>query len=339
MFRPLTLIDLLRGRAQDQTEKTAYTFLRHEKSSNSALTYQDLDLRARAIGSHLKAHGGANARVMLFFPPGLEFVEAFFGCLYAGAVAVPVYSPRPGRTLARLEGIAENAQAAIALASSRAPFNPHDSEDLAALPWLQQMHWAEVEQISNDRAAEWVVPEAGADSLAYLQYTSGSTSSPKGVMMSHANIFHNATYLSNGFQYTPDSIAMFWLPHFHDLGLVAGILHPLFQGIPSYLLSPAGFLQQPVRWLDAISRLRVTHSASPNFGFDYCVRRITAEQRATLDLSSWQMVINGAEPIRAASTDAFTRTFEPHGFRETTFYPAYGLAEATLVVSGVRKAG
>ena len=142
MFRKLTLIELLRGRAQYQSDKTAYTFIRHEASANSLLTYNQLDERARAIAAYLRAQGGAGPRVMLFFPPGLEFVEAFFGCLYAGAVAVPVYAPRPGRTLARLEGIAENAQASIALATAKAPFNPKDAEELAGLPWLQKLHWA-----------------------------------------------------------------------------------------------------------------------------------------------------------------------------------------------------
>ena len=338
MFSSTTLIDLLQWRALHQPQQKAYTFLSGGDSADYELTYAELDQKARAIAALLQATGTANERVMLLFPPGLEFILSFFGCLYAGAIAIPVYPPRPGRTLSRLEAIADDADASVALTTANVLFKSK-AQDVPDLPTLQKMRWLAVDEIPDACVSEWVKPKLDVNSLAYLQYTSGSTSLPKGVMINHANVVHNANYLKEACHYTPDSISMVWLPHFHDLGLIAGILLPLEMGIHSYLMAPAAFLERPFRWLDAISRFSVTHTAAPNFAFDLCVRKITAEQRATLELSSWQVAINGAEPVRAESLDRFSRTFMSHGFRRTTFFPCYGLAEATLLVCGARAVG
>ena len=172
------------------------------------------------------------------------------------------------------------------------------------------------------------------DSLAYLQYTSGSTATPKGVMVTHGNVLHNSASIHQGFAHTPDSRALTWLPHFHDMGLIDGIIQPLYGGFPGILMSPVSFLQQPLRWLEAITRFQITHTGGPNFAYDLCVRRVNTEQRARLDLRSWRVAYNGAEPVRFETLQRFANEFRECGFRWEAFYPAYGLAEATLKVTG-----
>jgi acyl-CoA synthetase (AMP-forming)/AMP-acid ligase II len=320
-----TLIDLLRFRSLNEPTLTAYRFLAERETSS--ITYGALDLRARAVAALLQSRGLQRERVLLVYPPGLDFIAAFFGCLYAGAVAVPVSLPQTKRGLGRFQAIASDAQAAGALTTR---------QTLSRIERLQ-LEWLTFDDLSNDEAALWREPPANGEALAYLQYTSGSTSLPKGVMVTHANVLENSAYIQHGFAHGPQSVSLSWLPHFHDMGLVDGIIQPLYSGFTGLLMSPGALLQNPACWLQAISRYRVTHSGGPNFAYDLCVRRIDESQRAALDLSTWSVAYNGAEPVRHETLERFAAAFAPCGFRRQAFYPAYGLAEATLKVTGGRR--
>ena len=336
-----TLIKLLRWRAC-QPDQRAYTFLIDGEVEGSHLTYAELDCQARSIGALLQQYRARGERVLLLYPPGLEFIAAFCGCLYAGAIAIPAPPPdaaRLKRSLPRLQAIINDAQATLVLTTSHIlatvkdlRFSSKDATETQA-PEFQTMHWLATDQVPNELAAEWQEPILSSDTLAYLQYTSGSTSTPKGVMVSHGNLMHQSAYISRAWGYTSDSIAATWMPYFHDYGLIDGLIQPLYQGIPCFVMSPLTFIKRPIRWLQAISRYKVTHSQGPNFAYEHCVRRTTPEQYSNLDLSSWRTASNGAEPIRKETLERFVAAFEPFGFSASAFYPAYGLAEATLLVS------
>ncbi|HEX5715361.1 MAG TPA: amino acid adenylation domain-containing protein, partial [Thermoanaerobaculia bacterium] len=296
------------------------------------LTYAELDRQAREIGVALAGMGAAGERVVLLFPPGLEFISAFFGCLYAGAIAVPAYPPR-SRGLPRLRAIMEDARPRMVLTTGELLTKARAL--LGGLADLPPVSWLATESLV-ERAGEWRQPQIDGDTIAFLQYTSGSTSTPKGVMVSHANLLHNEEMIRRAFGQSEESVILGWLPLYHDMGLIGNVLQPLYVGAPCILMSPIAFLQQPLRWLAAISRYRATTSGGPNFAYELCVRKITEERRAGLDLSSWRVAFNGAEPVRAETLDRFAETFAPCGFHREAFYPCYGLAEATLFAAGGR---
>lgn len=328
-----TLVEVLRWRALEQPKQQAYTFIR-EIESDTYITYAELDCQARAIAALLQQYAARGERVLLLYPPGLEFIAAFYGCLYSGAIAIPAPPPdgaRLKRTLPRLRAIALDAQASLVLTTSRILST---IEDLRAQDsQLQAMRWIATETINCELATEWQELAVNSDTLAYLQYTSGSTSTPKGVMVSHKNLMHHSAYISQAWGYTSDSIAATWMPYFHDYGLIDGLIQPLYKGIPCFVMSPLTFVKRPLRWLQTISQYKVTHSQGPNFAYEHCVRRTNPEQYAELDLSSWRTASNGAEPVRKETLERFVETFQPYGFQWSAFYPAYGLAEATLLVS------
>ncbi len=331
-----TLVELLRGRALHQPDQRAYTFLVDGETEEVHLTYGELDLQARTIGALLQSLGANGERVLLLYPPGLEYIAAFFGCLYAGVAVVPAYPPRPNRPMTRLQAIVADAEARVVLTTTHILSNME--RWFAHAPELQALRWLATDNIASDMVEEWRDPAVNSDMLAFLQYTSGSTAASRGVMLTHANLLHNLALIRRQFGLTSDSRGMIWLPPYHDMGLIGGLLEPLYGGAPVTLMSPIIFLQRPFRWLQAISRSRATHSGGPNFAYDLCIRKITPEQRATLDLSCWEVAFNGAEPIRAETLERFAATFEPCGFCRVAFYPTYGLAEATLIVTGGLKA-
>ena len=312
------------------TRQQAYTFLVDGDAEAVHLTYAELDCQARAIGAYLQCLGVPGGRALLLYPPGLEYIAAFFGCLYAGVVAVPVYPPRQ-RTLPRLLAILADAQAQVILTTTAIQSTV---ELLDQVPAVRQVHWLVTDSNTDSRAESWRMPVVTADTLALLQYTSGSTGTSKGVMLSHGHLLHNQRLIQQAMGQTEHSIVCGWLPLYHDMGLIGNVFQPLFVGAPCILMSPIHFLQQPWRWLQAISRFHATTSGGPNFAYDLCVRKTTPEQRATLDLSSWRVAFNGAEPIHADTLERFAVAFEPCGFRREAFYPCYGLAEATLLVAG-----
>jgi acyl-CoA synthetase (AMP-forming)/AMP-acid ligase II len=331
---PHTLIELLRDRASQQPNKHAYTFLIDGKKESSPLTYGELDRQARAIGALLQQYKARGERALLLYPQGLEVIAAFCGCLYAGTIAIPVPPPESGRfkrTLPRLRAIVRDARASFALTTTgilELIANVRDE-----FPEFDQIRWLDTTQVDLDLAEQWQDPEVDKNQLAYLQYTSGSTSTPKGVMLSHFNLMHHCRYLQQACGYDADSVSITWMPYFHDYGLVEGMMVPLYNGHPCYLMSPFSFIKRPIQWLLNITKYRGTHSQAPNFAYDLCIRRVKPKQIEELDLSSWQAAGNAAEPINPKVMADFVETFSPCGFRWETFAPSYGLAENTLLAT------
>jgi acyl transferase domain-containing protein/acyl-CoA synthetase (AMP-forming)/AMP-acid ligase II/NADPH:quinone reductase-like Zn-dependent oxidoreductase/acyl carrier protein len=331
-----TLGDVLRWRAAHQPDQAAYTFLSQSESS-IAVTYGELDRRARALGARLQQLGAGGERALLLLSPGIEYITALFGCLYADVTAVPAYSPRPGRPDRRIEAITQDAQARLALTTRSRALDPQKAPATTS-PGVAALHWVMVDGVDDAEAHDWREQSPHPDGLALLQYTSGSTAAPKGVMVRHSNLIHNVAILQRALELTPQDRGVSWLPLYHDMGLISAIWQPLYTGFPVTLLSPVDFLQHPFRWLQAITRTRATLSGGPDFAYDLCARRVTPAQRALLDLSSWQVAFSAAEPIRSQTIDRFMAAFAPHGFRRQAFYPSYGLAEATLFVTGGARA-
>jgi thioester reductase-like protein len=329
-----TLVELLRFRAEERPDALAYVFLENGEAPGPSLTYRELDIKARAISARLAELSTRGERALLLYPPGLDYIAAFFGCLCAGAVAVPAYPPDParlGRSLPRLRAVAEDASISCVLSTSAIASIAIELAPQA--PELGRARWIETDGLFEAADARALGRVARRDTLAFLQYTSGSTASPKGVMVSHGNLLSNLEYLERAEQNGADTVSASWLPAYHDMGLIEGILHPLYGGYPAYLMSPAAFLERPLRWLQVVSRYRVTNSGGPNFAYDLCVRKTTEAERSEVDLRPWRVAYNGAEPIREGTLRRFLEAFEPRGFRASAFYPVYGLAEATLLVS------
>ncbi len=331
-----TLTDILRERAINQTDQVAYIFLPDGETEEGNLTYGELDRRARAIAVTLrKGVDRPGKRVLLLYPPGLEYICAFWGCLYAGMVAVPCYPPRINRPDPRLQTIAQDSQAQIALTTPNilSSMEPRlaNTPDLAALDWLA------TDAISLEQAEKWESPRTDKDTLAFLQYTSGSTAQPKGVMVSHGNLLHNLQQIHDFFGMNSRSRGVIWLPPYHDMGLIGGLLETLYAGVSTVVMPPTAFLQKPIRWLQAISRYQATISGGPNFAYELCTQKITDEQKKGLDLSRWEVAFTGAEPIHKQALERFAAMFAPCGLRRESLFACYGLAEATLIVSGSRK--
>ncbi|MBE2201817.1 MAG: fatty acyl-AMP ligase [Anaerolinea sp.] len=330
-----TLIDVLLRHAYLQPGRLAYTFLMDGEKEEAHLTYKELDQKARAVGAVLQNLGADKERILLLYPPQLDYIAAFLGCLYAGAVAVPAYPPDPTRlqrTLPRLLSIIKDAQPLVALTTS--PILSMAKLLAAQAPLLREIRWLATDTIADEIAQQWQAPDVTQDTLAMLQYTSGSTASPKGVMLSHGNLIYNSRMIQTAHNHNEQSTFVSWLPIYHDMGLIGNVLHPLCLGSRGVLMSPLAFLQKPIRWLQAVSHYQAHTSGAPNFAYDLCVRKTTPEQRAGLDLSSWRVAFNGAEPVYHRTLERFFEAFEPHGFRRDAFCPCYGLAEAALLVSG-----
>ena len=331
---PATALDLLIRRGAEEYDSPAYTFLRDGEADESNVTYGDLDKRARAIGAWLKSQAGSGERVLLFYPQGLDFLAAFFGCLYGGVIAVPAYPPgliRLDRVLLRLRSMVQDAQPKIGLTSSS--LLPLIEQYKTHHEYLNSIRWVTDETVSEELATEWKYPDVNSDTVAFLQYTSGSTDSPKGVMVTHRNVLEMVQMIETASGYTRDSTIVGWVPFAHDLGLVGRALLSVYLGARSVFMSPEAFLQKPARWLRAISRYRSVVSAGPNFAYELCVRRITAEQRAQLDLTNWSTAVVASEPANPDTLERFATTFAPCGFRREAFSNQYGLAEATLLVT------
>ncbi|HET9210960.1 MAG TPA: AMP-binding protein, partial [Thermoanaerobaculia bacterium] len=333
-----TFVHLLRERARIAPDRLASVFLQNGEDESARLTVGELDARARAIAAALQERGGVGERALLLYPPGLDFVAAFFGCLYAGVIAVPSYPPAParaGRGQPRLKSIVEDCAPRFVLTTES--LAPRVAALDAELPGLAAAEVLVTDQLSDELAAAWTDPEIGPETIAFLQYTSGSTSDPKGVMVTHGNLAHNEEVIREACRHDERSTFVSWLPIYHDMGLIGGVLQPLWVGATCVLMAPVAFLQRPVRWLRAIAKWKAHTSGAPDFAYDLCVRKITPEQREGLDLSSWRVAFDGAEPVRAATLEAFIEAFGPIGFQRDAFFPCYGLAEATLIVSGRRR--
>ena len=334
-----TIVSLLRDRAQNEPDRIGYSALAEDgETVKASLTYKELDRKARAIAAQLLSLGASGDRALLIYPfsEGLEFVAGFFGCLYAGVVAVTTYPPRPNQSLSSFQARAASSQANFVLATKALLANLEGK-------WPENTGLAQCQKLATDSissklAEEWQEPSLSSNDLAFLQYTSGSTGTPKGVMVTHENILHNSAQIYKCFGHSRNSKGAIWLPPYHDMGLIGGIIQPLYGGFPVMLISPVTFVQKPLTWLTAISRYQATTSGGPNFAYDLCARKATPELLASLDLSSLEVAFSGAEPVRAETLERFARAYESCGFRPSAFYPCYGMAEATLLVSGGLKA-
>ena len=328
------LVDLLHYHAITHPNEYAYTFISDGEKYDIHLSYQELDQQARILSARLKSLIAPGDRALLLYPTSLEYITAFFGCMYAGVIPVPAFPPRLNRVDQRIQAISRNAQAAIALTTEEILAGvDRRSNDI---PALENINWISTKYPeSGDRLEPWEESKLSGDSLAFIQYTSGSTASPKGVMVSHGNLIHNLSSLKDAFQIDPDrrDLGVSWAPLYHDSGLILSALMAVYAGGHLVFMSPAAFAQRPARWLDAITRYKGTISGGPNFAIEWCVERTTPEERAVLDLSSWRVAFTGAEPIRSKTLERFIQTFGPCGFRPEAFTPGYGLAESTLMVS------
>jgi acyl-CoA synthetase (AMP-forming)/AMP-acid ligase II len=328
------IIDLLLWRAEVNSNSLAYTYLANGHIEDCKLTYQQLKCRVLEVGAQLQAVGAKGDRVLLLYPQGLDFIIAFLGCLSAGMIAIPVSAPGRGRlkrTLLRLKAVIDDAEASIALTATCILEIIEGSR--SDYRYLNALNWIDTTDRSASVTKEWHTTEVSPSTAAYLQYTSGSTSTPKGVIISHKNLLQHLQCLQTSCGYTSDSVTVTWMPHFHDYGLVEGIMEPLFNGTPSYLMSPFAFIKRPLFWLKAISSYKATHSQAPNFAYARCVQRVSLEDQEMLDLSSWVQAANAAEPINPRVMLGFYERFKSCGFHWETFMPGYGLAENTLAVS------
>ncbi|MFR0356207.1 aminotransferase class I/II-fold pyridoxal phosphate-dependent enzyme [Streptomyces sediminimaris] len=336
---PRTVAGLLRHHCEQRADALAYRFLTGAGGEGESLTYRELDARVRAVAVALGREGLAGKPVLLLHPPGLDYIAAFLGCLYAGAVAVPAYPPdtrRFGQSMPRLAAIARDAGATHAVTTGEISRFVGDRHDELARLGLGGLRWLVTDALDTTGADDWRDPGPRGDTPAFLQYTSGSTSSPKGVMVGDDNLLHNLRAIHRRLGHDAASAMVSWLPPYHDMGLIGGILTPLYGGFPAHLMAPMSFVRQPLLWLRTLSDTRASTSVAPNFGFEHCVRRITDRQCAGLDLSHWRLALNGAEPVRADTLRRFTDRFASRGFRRSALLPCYGLAEGTLMVTGVR---
>ncbi len=334
-----SFVEIVRYRAATQPEHVAYLFLREktvEDENFHRISNFSLDQQARAIAAALQAAGCTpGQKVLLLHQPGADFVTAFYGCLFAGAVAVTTYLGHRGRLKQGLPKIVE----LVRDSECKFILTAADAAPLLKAAWEEviggnQPYVIATDNLSPALADHWHSPIVERNTIALLQYTSGSTSRPRGVIITHANLLHNSKLIQQGFGADSSSVGISWLPPYHDMGLIGGILQPVFTGFPVTIIPPFSFLQHPACWLQTITKTRATITGGPNFAYELCLRKITPEERASLDLSSWKIAFNGAEPVHADTLKRFSETFACCGFDSKAFYPCYGLAEATLFVTG-----
>ena len=346
----LALPHLLGGRAMRHGDRQAVTYL-DESETEVSWTYRELWLRSCRVARQLEAMGVKQPapRALLLYPPGIDFLAGFLGCQIAGWVPVPTCYPKPGREMPRLDAAAMDCSPSVILGDENAIRGLDPSklcEAASSLPTLvaaEPTH-GDDDDFSNDLSDDFIDPQTlsiAPDAIALLQYTSGSTSDPKGVMVRHRNLMSNLESIRRGFHVNLQSddatevdCGVFWLPFFHDMGLIGGILEPLYVGGTSILMSPRAFLQRPLRWLQTISDKRAVISGAPNFAYQLCVDRISPDQTDDLDLAHWRIAFTGAEPILPRTLHDFAARFSACGFSGKAFYPCYGLAEATLMAAG-----
>jgi len=328
-----TLPDILRRRAEIQKDELLYTFLADGENEKDKYSYQKLDHQAKAIAAEIQKVAKKGDRVLMLYPAGMEYIASLYGCFYSGAIAIPAYPPRRNRNFFRIQSIINNSGATIAM-TTKSIYNLID-RNFADEESLKNIKWIIFEDIDLENAKGWLNPNLIPDDLAILQYTSGSTGTPKGVMVSHGNVMANSEFIRIAFEYKQhNSLAVSWLPSFHDMGLIGCTFQSLYAGYPTVFMPPVAFLQKPENWFKAVTKYKGTSIGAPNFSYDYCTEKISEEELINYDLSNLDNVFCGAEPIRKETFVNFTEKFKTSGFLKNAFYPCYGLAEGTLIVTG-----
>lgn len=331
MGKAQNLVDLLIYRAQKQPDKTAFVFLEDGETEAGKFSYKALDISAKRIAESLQIKNLNGERALLIYESGLEYLDSFFGCLYAGVISVPLHPPGKNKSLSRIAAIAKDSGAKVILSTSE--IYEELKDEFEKDNFLKDLEWILTETISDINSEKWINPGIKPETLAYLQYTSGSTGIPKGVMVNHKNLLANLEIIDKSHPHNDKSVMVTWLPIHHDMGLIYGILLPFYSGYPCYFMTPQAFVQKPYRWLSAISKFKGTHNAAPNFAFELCVNKISDDQKKYLDLSTWTTAMNAAEPVRAETIERFSEYFSECGFEKRFFSPGYGLAEGTLILS------
>ncbi|MCI0504570.1 MAG: fatty acyl-AMP ligase [Gammaproteobacteria bacterium] len=332
MNAPNTLLDLALHRADHQAGKTAYSQLSPAGEICRRITYAQLDQDARHLAGHLLHFVAPGSRVILAVPAGIDFITAFFACIYAGMIAVPVYPPFARSQWPRFAAVAGDCRAALICTVQKQLDSLSDA--CSQTPHLVNVPRMAIDAVDMEEPCAWQYPAIDGHSLAFLQYTSGTTGEPKGVMVSHANILVNQAMITRVFNHTPDSVFVGWLPMYHDMGLIGNVLNPFYVGCEFVTMEPSSFLREPFRWLKAVSDFKAATSGGPNFAYDFCINRISAEEKQQLDLSHWRNAFNGSEKVQHQTLERFSNYFAECGFRKNAFLPCYGLAEATLFVTG-----
>jgi len=327
----VTFNDVLRFRRTNNKYDTAYKYL-FEDGRLKTITYNDLYQKSTAVAHSLLKTVNSGDRALLIFSSSTEFIEAFFGCLFAGIIAVPVYPPRKNQKMNRLISIAEDCSPSIILSTSSIAKNSKIL--LQQVPNLRTINWLNVDNVDMDESEFVQLGASSPHDTAFIQYTSGSTGQPKGVLVSHDNLINNSKIIYQAFNHIEGCNVVSWLPLFHDMGLIGGVLQPLYAGMTSTLMSPTTFIKRPIRWLQCISENTLVSSGGPNFGFEHCVDNIDDDDISGLDLSHWRVAFNGSEPVRNSTLERFANKFSSCGFKKEAFYPCYGMAEATLFISG-----
>jgi acyl-CoA synthetase (AMP-forming)/AMP-acid ligase II len=332
-----SLVDLLRRRAAGQPNERAYVFLSDKGNEEAALSFGELEQRASRVAAHLIREGQPGDRALLLFAPGLDFIIAYFGCLLAAVIPVPMMLPRRNSSLDSSASTVADCTPRFVMTNTRLRIARPDVIERFNLPQMQWLMVDEAGEEANDQ--ERAPPVPGPDDIAFLQYTSGSTSDPKGVMVTHGNLIENLEMIRLTLGNTRRSTYVSWVPLYHDMGLILNVLQSLYVGSLCVLLAPVTFVQRPLTWLRAIHDYRAEVAGAPNFAFDLCVQRFRADQVKSLDLSCWKLAFNAAEPVRADTIERFAAVFAAYGFDPQAMYPLYGMAEATLLISSGQRGG
>ena len=323
-----TILDILRERGAEFPDKRILTFLRNGEIIEDQWTYKNLFQHIQQVSTSLQLQSTEGSRVLILLPQGLSYVGALFGCFYSKVIAVPVYPPKRNRADLRIKSIFKDCKPDVIISTSkiRESAQKHNHY-LNGAKWID---YSEVMSVKNNFEPKQIMP----DDIALLQYTSGSTGSPKGVMVTHNNIIENSKILKEAFKLSTKDVAVSWLPLFHDMGLIEGLIQPIFSNFPLILMSPLDFIQKPFRWLKAMSDFKGTHAGSPNFGYDLCCEKISEDSIEVLDLSQVNTFYNGAETVKNYTLERFTQKFQKAGLKKTAMFPCYGMAEATLMITG-----
>jgi acyl-CoA synthetase (AMP-forming)/AMP-acid ligase II len=320
--------------ATENPEALACTLVDKTLAVSAQVTYAELHALAKKLAKRLLQQGMKGQRALLVYPNSIEYLVAFLGCIYAGVIAVPVFIPRKSMHMGRLMSIIRDAAPSVALTNQKTYHHIHAFCE--AYPELGSLSWSVTDELLAEPTEYdgWKPQDLIGDTIAFLQYTSGSTSDPKGVMLTHSNLLINQQMMQQAFQHDKHSIIAAWVPFYHDMGLILQALQALYVGCHCIIMSPMDFVQKPYVWLKVISDFRVTSTAAPNFAYDLCVEKVSLEEKKTLDLSCWTLALNAAEPVSAKTLRVFSAAFAECGFRATAFFPAYGLAEATVFITG-----